>query len=177
MAIDATGFDSWQRSRHYERRIGAAYMPYVKADIIVDTKTRLVCDFVIRMKPRHDVLGAKTIFNRIRFKGKLILADKGYDSEPLHEVCRKKGNLMFAPVRNFNVQRPKGVNRRRCKEGHMMKGLRSIVESVIRSLKARIYSLRSRLHYMKKREFAWHIVAYNLQKRLIRCRVYWVFGT
>ena len=27
MAIDATGIDSWQRSRHYERRIGEDYMP------------------------------------------------------------------------------------------------------------------------------------------------------
>lgn len=39
MAIDATGLDSWQRSRHYERRIGAAYMPYVKVDSRHKNKT------------------------------------------------------------------------------------------------------------------------------------------
>jgi len=30
MAIDGTGIDSWQRSRHYERRIGEAQMPSLK---------------------------------------------------------------------------------------------------------------------------------------------------
>ena len=42
LAIDATGIDSWQRSRDYERQIGAAYMLYAKADILIDTESKLV---------------------------------------------------------------------------------------------------------------------------------------
>ncbi|PIO07917.1 hypothetical protein COU59_02575, partial [Candidatus Pacearchaeota archaeon CG10_big_fil_rev_8_21_14_0_10_34_12] len=34
-AIDGTGFDSWQRSRHYEKRINETHMPYAKADIFI----------------------------------------------------------------------------------------------------------------------------------------------
>lgn len=38
-AIDGTGFDSWQRSRHYEKRINETHMPYAKANLFVDVKT------------------------------------------------------------------------------------------------------------------------------------------
>ena len=81
MAVDATGFDSWQRSRHYERRIEAAHMPYAKVDLLVDTKSKLVHDWVLRIKPRHDTHGASTMIKRFKQKKVLILADKGYDSE------------------------------------------------------------------------------------------------
>jgi len=164
MAIDATGIDSWRRSRHYERRIGESYMPYAKADLLVDTKTKLIHDFVVRMKPRHDVLGAKTIFNRLGSKNILILADRGYDSEPLHKLVVQKGNILFAPIRDFKVRKPKGKNRQRCSQGNENYSMRSIVESVNHALKARIGALRNKKHYNKKREFAWYVVLYNLQK-------------
>ena len=169
MAIDATGFDSWQRSRHYEQRLKQfgvknPYLPYAKADLIIDTKTKLVHDFVLRIKPRHDTLGATTMIKRFRHKNVLFLADKGYDSEPLHELIVDSGNLMFAPVRGFKVKRPKGVNRRRCSEGHELYFQRNIIESINFSLKSRFRSLRSKLPNMKKQEFGWQMIAYNLEK-------------
>ena len=167
MAIDATGIDSWKRSRHYERRIGEAYMPYAKADVFVDTEKKLVHDCILRIKPRHDVLGAKTIFRRIKVKETLILADKGYDAEELHKIVAKSNNMFFAPIRKSSRNRPKGWLRRKAFDNPPAeKGMRSIVESVIRSLKVRINALRSRLHYMKKREFMWHVIIYNLEKGL-----------
>ena len=164
MAVDATGFDSWQRSRHYEKRIGAAPMPYAKADLLVDTAEKLVYDFVLRMKPRHDTLGAKTMFSRTPVRDALILADKGYDSEPLHEVAVENHNLLFAPVRKSPRERPRGKNRRRCARGHEQYHQRNIVESINFSLKSRFRSLRSKKHWMKKREFAWKLITYNLEK-------------
>lgn len=168
MAIDATGIDSWRRSRHYERRIKQAgfredYMPYAKADILVDTNNKLIYDHNLRLKPRHDVLGAESIFKRVKIKNVLVLGDKGYDSEPLHEIAKLNGINLYAPVRNSQRNSPRGKYRKICaKKPPINKGMRSIVESVIRSLKVRINSLRSRLPYMKKREFAWHILLYNL---------------
>ena len=106
MAVDATGFDSWQRSRHYERRIGAAHLPYAKVDLLVDTESKLVHDWVLRVKPRHDVLGASTMIKRFKHKNVLVLADRGYDSEPLHEKVFASGNIMYAPTRNFKVKKP-----------------------------------------------------------------------
>ena len=169
MAIDATGFDSFQRSRHYEQRlkyfgVKDYKMPFAKADLLVDTDTKLVYDFVLRTKPRHDTLGATTIFKRFKHSNVLILADKGYDSEPLHELVAESGNLMYAPVRDFKVKKPKGIHRRRCSKGHKQYFKRNIIESINFSLKSRFRSLRSKQAHMKKREFAWQIITYNLEK-------------
>jgi len=189
MAIDATGIDSIHRSRHYERRVQQCgvhnfHTPYAKADLLVDTKTKLVFDFVLRSKPRHDVLGAETIFKRLKHVPDEILGDKGYDSEHLHEIVFQKGALFYAPVRDFKVKRPKGKHRRRCLEKNPLYGQRNIVESVNRSLKIRLRNLRSKVYFMKKREFAWHIITYNLELLskqfkiclLLLCRVK-AFGT
>lgn len=167
MCVDATGIDSWQRSRHYAKRINDSNMPYAKADILIDSETMLVHDFVLRMKPRHDVLGAKTMFQRLKRKnqGILVLADKGYDSESIHELVNNSGNKFYAPVRNSPRKKPRGFYRRRAKKNPSENySKRNTVESFMHSLKSMKNSLRSKKHYMKKREFAWTIVTYNLEK-------------
>jgi len=71
-AIDGTGLDSWQRSRHYERRIWevhAPHMPYAKVDLFIDVKTQQILDFSLEVKRIHDAKAAGIIFKQI-FKGK-----------------------------------------------------------------------------------------------------------
>ncbi len=166
MAVDATGLDSWQRSRHYENRIRAEHMPYAKADILIDTDTMLVHDFNLRIKPRHDVLGATTMIRRMKAKKVLILGDKGYDSEPLHRLTKNKKNVLFAPIRDFSVNVPKGTNRRLCVKKHEKYSKRSCVESVFHAIKSMKNCLKSKIHYMKKREFAWQVLTYNIKKTI-----------
>ncbi len=166
MAIDATGIDSWQRSRHYERRIfeDKPHMPYAKLDSLIDTETMLIHDFVLRIKPRHDTIGAKTIFKRIRYKGIKILGDKGYDSEKLHNIAFSKSNVFYAPVRKFSRKKPKGRHRKRCSEGDEDYSRRNTVESSFHALKfTRVSCLKSKKHFMKKREMAWCILVYNIE--------------
>jgi len=171
-AIDGTGFDSWQRSRHYEKRIGASPMPYAKVDLFIDVKTRKVLDFSLLCHRQHDVKVAERIFKRCGLKEVIILGDGGYDSEPLHELVRQKGGILFAPVRktnkkSFKRKRPKGFYRRQCVELPEFMGQRSIVEAINSSLKQKqIQSLRSKKIFMKQREFGWHIVWYNLRMDL-----------
>ena len=66
MAVDATGIDSWQRSRHYERRmkkgVNETPMPYAKVDLLVDTDTLMIYDHVLRVKPRHGRVGSRNHF-------------------------------------------------------------------------------------------------------------------
>jgi len=163
MAIDATGIDSWQRSRHYERRIGQPYMPYAKLDAIIDVKTLIIYDHSLRLKPRHDIIGASSIFKRIKIKQVKILGDKGYDSEPLHQLAVKTGNSLYAPVRKSPRSRPRGRFRRSCLERDKDYGRRSAVESAFHSMKQRIIpNLRAKLHYMKKREMAWGVILFNM---------------
>jgi len=171
MAIDATGLESWQRSRHYENRlkdfgIRNPYQPYAKVDFFVDTDTLLIHEFRMRVKPRHDVLGAKEIFKRTRLKKVKILGDKGYDSEELHEIARQKGFELFAPVRKSSRKSPKGFWRRKCKGGDSDYSRRSTVESVMHAFKSQTRSLRSKLHYMKKKELALSVLIYNIEKMI-----------
>jgi len=165
MAIDATGVDSWQRSRHYERRIGESFMPYAKLDAIVDVKTLIIYDHVLRLRPRHDVIGAQSILKRIKLKGVKILGDKGYDSEALHNLAADTGNSLYAPVRKSTRLRPKGKHRRKCVEIDKQYSMRSVVESTFHALKQRIMpNLRCKLHYMKKREMAWSVILFNMTR-------------
>ena len=69
--VDGTGFDSWQRSRHYEKRVGEVslpHMPYAKADLFIDVKTQIILDFNLLTFREHDVKGAKRIFKRNEIK-------------------------------------------------------------------------------------------------------------
>jgi len=171
-AIDGTGFDSWKRSRHYEKRINETHMPYAKADLFIDVKTRKVLDFSLICYRQHDVKVAEKIFKRFRLKGITVLGDGGYDSEPLHELIRQKGGILFAPVRKTNKKslikkRPKGFYRRQCLKLPDFMGQRSIVEAINSSLKQKqINSLRSKKGFMKQREFGWQIICYNLRMDL-----------
>lgn len=165
MAVDGTGLDSWQRSRHYEKRTQQSPMPYAKLDLFIDVETMLIHDHELRVKPRHDQISAHRFFRRTTHRGVIALGDMGYDSEPLHKEARHSGNLLFAPVRERKRRRIKGINRQRCSKGHEDYNKRSHIESVNHAFKARRCSaLHSKEWYMKKRELAWQVLIYNLEK-------------
>jgi len=178
-SIDSTGIDAWQRSRHYEKRCvefkGKKLPPmnYAKTSLFIDVKTKIILDWDLVMSREHDVKIAERIFKRNSLKGIRGLGDKGYDSEPLHEIARENGIKFFTPVRKMNKrafknQRPKGFHRRRCKENPPEdKGMRSISENVNSVLKGtQITSLRSKKHFMRERELSWHIILYNIKRKI-----------
>ena len=174
-SIDGTGFDAWQKSRHYEKRaeeIGSLpHMPYAKAGIFIDVKTQIILDFDLVMSHEHDVKIAERIFKRNEIKNIIGLGDKGFDSEHLHEISRANGITFYAPVRKRNKrslkQKPKGKYRRQCIILPDFMGMRSINETVNSVLKrTQIHSLRSKKHFMREREFAWQIVLYNIKRKI-----------
>ena len=174
-SIDGTGFDSWQRSRHYEKRAGEAHiphMPYAKADLFIDVKSQIILDYNFITYREHDVKGAEKIFKRNKIKNIIGLGDKGYDSENLHEVARANGIIFYAPVRKTNKRSskkklPKGKYRRQCIELPEFFGMRWMNETVNSTLKrTQIHSLKSRKAFMKKREFGWHVILYNIKRKI-----------
>ena len=175
-SIDSTGFDSWQRSRHYEKRVGEVHlphMPYAKADLFIDVKTQQILDFNLITYRKHDVSIAEQIFKRNTIKNIRGLGDGAYDSEHLHEIARAHGINLYAPVRKTNrrsskKKRPKGKYRRECIEKPDYYGMRWMSETVNSVLKrTQINSLQSKKCFMKQREFGWHVVLYNV-KRIIK---------
>lgn len=168
-AIDGTGFDSFHRSRHYEKRVGFTKMPYSKVDLFVDVKSKEIIDFSLVTKHQHDIVSAKQFAKRNVLKGKIILCDKGYDCEEFHRQVFDKGGKLYAPVRKSSRKSPKGWFRKQCVELPDFMGQRSIIECINAVLKRRfIHCLRSKKSYMKKREFAWSMIVYNLTKKMER---------
>lgn len=175
-SIDGTGFDSWQRSRHYEKRaeeIGRLPpMTYAKAGLFIDVKTQIILDFDLVMSHKHDVKIAEKIFKRNKIKNIIGLGDKGFDSENLHEIARANGIIFYAPTRKmnkraFSYQKPKGFYRRKCIKLPKFKGMRSINETVNSVLKrTQINYLRSKKHFMREREFGWQIIYYNIKRKI-----------
>jgi len=173
-AIDGTGFDSWQRSRHYEKRVGEVsvpHMPYAKADIFIDVDSQIILDFSLITHREHDVKVAEKIFKRNNIENIFGLGDKGYDSEKLHIIARINGITFYAPPRkknkNSDKKNPTGKHRRECTELPEFFGKRSLVEMVISVLKRKqINSLRSKKSFMKQREFGWHVILYNINRKM-----------
>lgn len=175
-SIDGTGFDSWQRSRHYEKRAlelgDLPHMPYAKADLFIDVATQIIIDFSLVTHREHDVKVAEKIFKRNKIKGIHGMGDGAYDSEPLHEIARENGIIFYAPVRkndkrSFKRKRPGGKYRRECIEKPCYYGHRWINETVNSTLKrTQIHFLRNKKCIMKQREFAWHIIYYNIKRKI-----------
>jgi len=178
-SIDSTGIDAWQRSRHYEKRCSEFEekklppMDYAKTTFFIDVKTKIILDWDLVMGREHDVKIAERIFKRNNLKGIRGLGDKGFDSEPLHEIARENGIEFFAPVRKMSKKamrnkRPKGFYRRKCKESPPEdKGMRSISECVNWIIKGtQITSLRSKKDYMRQKELGWHVILYNIKRKI-----------
>ena len=146
-------------------------MPYAKANIFIDVKTQIILDFELINRHEHDVVGAERIFKRNVIKNITGLGDKGFDSEPLHEIARANGITFYAPVRSKNKkslkQRPKGFYRRQCVDLPDFIGMRSINETVNSVLKrTQIHFLRSKKSFMKQREFGWNVILYNIKRTI-----------
>lgn len=175
-AIDGTGFDAWQRSRHYEKRAEEINplpkMPYAKAGLFVDVKTQIILDFDLVMSHEHDVKIAERIFKRNKINDIIGLGDKGFDSENLHETARANGITFYVPVRKMNKRayknkRPSGKYRRQCVVMPKFKGMRSINETVNSVLKrTQIHYLKSKNKVMREREFGWNILLYNIKRTI-----------
>jgi hypothetical protein len=176
-AFDSTGIDSWRRSKHYEKRLEKIQnlkpMVYAKTSLFVDVENKFVLDWDLIMGRQHDVKIAERIFKRNKIKNIFGLGDKAFDSEHLHEVARENGINFYAPVRKkdkkaFQNKLPKGFYRRQCKENPPdFKGMRSIVENVNYVLKeTQIPSLRSKKHFMRERELGWHLIVYNIKRKI-----------
>jgi len=101
-------------------------------------------------------------------KFKIIIGDKGYDSEENHVIAKRHDLLAIIPVRNKDVpiHRTKGENRKRMKK-HLPDEYkrRPIVETVHSAIKRKSGSfVRSRIPGLAEKEIALKIIAYNIRR-------------
>jgi hypothetical protein len=119
LAVDSTGFSSTSASTYYTRvlefrksklgghRRGVLTRRFVKQTVAVETRKQLIVSVKFRRGPSNDSPDFPWVLEKVRPAGlpvKLVLADKGYDSESNHEFAQEVlGARAVIPVR---CQRP-----------------------------------------------------------------------
>ena len=134
-SIDGTGLEKTCASKHYIKRIDSPYK-FGKGfhfSIVVDKKGKIQG---LRLRKKHgsDVKDIKNLFKNLINKPKVILMDKGYDAEWIHELFEKTGIKSIAPTRK-NARR--GFYRRKLMKKFPQKlyNKRNIVESIFHAFK------------------------------------------
>lgn len=128
MAMDATGFSCSKASRHFEKRMKqmgaqvASVRNYTKASIAVDTSTLAVLACETSMSDVHDVKHVPKILDKVAAGGydvRHVVADRGYDSENVHERISERLNAEpVIPARDMTGRhgdkgKMRGKNRKR----------------------------------------------------------------
>jgi len=148
---------------------------YVKVTIIVDEKSQIVVTFDVHFGEIHDSKEFKKVLENIDreiiAKFRIIIGDKGYDSEENHVIAKKHDLQAIIPVRNEDVPiyRTKGENRKRMKR-HLPEDYkrRPIVETVHSAIKRKSGSfVRSRILELSEKEIALKIITYNIRGTII----------
>ena len=177
--IDSTGFSVNYHSFYYDKRLNdfgkRVRKKYVKTTIIVDDKSQIVVAFDVHFGEIHDSKEFKKALENmdreIINKSKIIIGDKGYDSEENHIIAKKHGLFAIISARNKDVpiHQTKGENRKRMKR-HLQEEYkrRSIVETVHSVIKRESGSfVRSRIPELAEKEIALKIIAYNIRRTII----------
>jgi len=187
LIIDSTGFSLNYHSFYYDKRLNdfgkRVRKKYVKATIVVDEKSQIVVAFSIHFGEIHDSKEfKKTLENMDREiieKFRIIIGDKGYDSEENHVIAKRYDLQAIIPTRNKDVpiHRTKGENRKRMKK-HLPEEYkrRSIVETVHSVIKRESGSfVRSRIPELAEKEIALKIIVYNIKRTIIISNSMFVF--
>jgi len=163
-AIDATGFDRRGASRRYAKRTNYTFRA-VKTTVLVDCKTSTILDIHCSMKRPHDTQIGEQLLERNLDRVGTITADKGYDWDELRGNLREAGVRPVIKHREFSSL-DAAHNARLDDETYHR---RSVVESVIRTLKRRFGdTLRARTWFGQFRELALKAAVKNIEAALSR---------
>jgi len=167
-AVDGTGLTKSNPSRYYLKRIDRETMTARPAYCIslVDVKNRKFLASTLLAKPANEVRYATTLHKQSPVTPEVLLADKGFDAEWLHEWLNENGTFCIAPVR-------KG-----CERGRFRKVMRdcfdwtlywqrNIIESLWSALK-RLFGSTIHCKHIKTQtaELFCRLIAYNIGYRL-----------
>lgn len=99
-SIDATTLARTNPSWHYIKRIGRKkpVQPPLKLSMVVDTRRKKILALRVRARPRHDTKDVKYLLKRMAAP-KILVADKGYDAEWIHELAHERGIITMIPSR------------------------------------------------------------------------------
>lgn len=185
-AVDGTCLSDRGRSAHFERRMRdfgqkTPQKVFTKASIVVDTEKKIVYAADSFAGKRHDVKFMSEMVRQLEgCRISALVADKGYDSEQVHKLVRKKLKIrLLAPARGDPTVPAKHITghfRRKmrmylgpmCTEFTRAYRMRCIVETVNSMIKKVFGSiLRSKTPECRETEMLTRIIAHNIRQTMI----------
>jgi len=180
---DATGFEDRHCTPYYSYRCFLRHS-YIKMSAGSDMSTQLVCAVVIQHHPvSHDIKHFPEIFGQMMLVATpwIMVLDKGYDSEPVHQMIRGKNVLSMIPTRNrdCSVSRTRGryrkLMRRRFDES--LYHQRNKAETIFSVIKRRFGSEVNAYHNtMKEKELLYRVLAYNCHRICMISALLWMMS-
>lgn len=165
VAIDSTGFSRSNPSYHYIKKIdGRLPKTPIKLSIAFDTKKKKFCAGKIRVLPAHDIKDFKYLAKQS--KPNIIVADKAYDANWLHEYCCKNNIEAHIPIRDYGKPKHKNMSCRMNAAKKFRKhtyGRRSLAETSVWCLKRKYgSSVNSKSARTIKSEVYGRMLCHNL---------------
>jgi transposase len=168
-SIDGTGLEKTISSKHYIKRIDSEYKfsQGFHFSIVVDNKGKIQG---LRLRKNHgsDVKDIRCLYRNLINKPKIILMDKGYDAEWIHELFEDNGIRSIAPTRK-NAK--KGFFRKKLIKNFPKKlyGKRNMVESVFHAFKQKYGSnIFSKNIASARSEVYCKAILHNLSFKILR---------
>ncbi|MEK6812621.1 MAG: transposase, partial [Nanoarchaeota archaeon] len=99
-SLDATTLSRTNPSWHYIKRIDRKkpVQQPLKLSMVVDTRRKKILGLRVRAKPRHDTQDVRYVLKRVQTP-KVLVADKGYDAEWIHELAHEQGIITMIPCK------------------------------------------------------------------------------
>ena len=177
VAIDSTSFSLITSSKWFDIRIKrvSKRKDHIKLHIIIDVNTGIIHHFTITDWKRNDTYEFRTLINYLPRLGKVI-GDKGYSSRKNCQAVAEKKGIPYLCFKTNVTGKAKGYSAWKISINAFMDNPkkwmeeyynRSIVESVFASIKRCWGSnIRSKKGWLKKKELAIKVLAYNIKRTL-----------
>ena len=163
-AADGTGFSRSGPSYHYLKRIDriGPVGRSVQAITMIDVKKRKFLAGTFFSKPHGEAKRIPTLHIQSPVKPEVLLLDKGFDAEWMHQWLNKNGTFSVAPVRK-NCRRGRHRKLMRDCMDWCLYWQRNIVECLFSALKRLFGStVKSQKMPMINAELFCRLIAYNI---------------
>ncbi|MBA4719421.1 MAG: transposase [Nitrosopumilus sp.] len=139
-------------------------------------KTQIICAVIIQHHSvSHDVKHFLELFGQMIaiIPMWITVLDKGYDSEPIHQMIHNENLTSMIPTRNITVliSRTRGKYRKQMKRGEFDYSLyhqQNKTETIFSVIKRRFGSeIKSYNDTMKEKELLYRVLAYNYHRMCI----------
>ena len=159
-AIDSTGFDRDQPSRHYANRTNYRVRA-LKVTALVDVETLYITDIHSTTSKKHDAKIGPQVARRNAGDLRRLAADRGYDAKSFRDELRENG---IRPLIKHRIMNPLDHAHKSRMYGDCYHQ-RSMSETVFPSIKRTLGSaVRPRSLWLEFREMLLKAAVYNLRR-------------